>query len=456
MGKIKQLYQAMPLRRSLRWMFSITFFLVCMLSALAVFQMNRVQGSILERKEYFVDPVDGTYQHEPFTNKEAVVYYFCYAAMAGLPAVCLALGMAASARVFYRLKLQKPLAELQYGISKIAADDLDFTITYKSTDELGCLCMSMERMRRELCANNEKMWELLQKRKLLNASAAHDLRTPITVLRGYLDFLKEESKDKKMSDHEVCMAICGMDEAVQRMEQYVDCVQDIDSLENIKVQKKTENTAVFIEELKRDICRLGTDKDFGADIDCNMDINYNTDIDHDMDLDCGMDKNFDADIDCGVDIGCSTDIGCGADKDFDMDIACGVDIDLCVDKHVCLDKKIDVSFHIAQTELYIDKMLLFRIIENLVQNAVRYAKSRITVKLKTKGDVLTICVEDDGCGFQTEELMHAADLFYTTESSRHYGIGLNICRVICDKLDGTLSIENQEAGGARVTAAVKL
>lgn len=407
--KIRQRFRAMSLRRSIRWMFCITFFSVCTLSAVTVYDMDRIQEHILQKKEYFIDPDDGSYQREPFTAKEAVVYDACYAAMVILPAVWLALGMTVSSKVFYRLRLQKPLEELAQGISRIAANDLDFTISYESGDDLGLLCMSMERMRRELCANNKKMWDLLRKQELLHASAAHDLRTPITVLRGYLDFFKENinetvnetiiyknaadnknvtdnnsDKQIKISDPEILTAVFGMDEAVSRMEQYVGCMQDINQMESVKIRKKAENVAIFIEELKRDLSQLGN-----------------------------------------------------------------------TDHPVAMDIKIRVSSHITQTELTIDKTLLFRIIENLVQNAVRYAKSTVTVSLMTTGNVLIICVEDDGSGFHTNDLEHAIDLFYTTESSRHFGIGLNICSVICRKLDGTLSLENRKTGGACVTATIK-
>ena len=127
---------------------------------------------------------------------------------------------------------REPLRELQNGMEKAARDDLDFSISYDSEDELGRLCRSMERMRRELCRSQERTWELLQQRRLLNASVAHDLRTPVTVLKGYLDYLKEDGCDKKVSDEDIRTAVCGMDEAVKRLERYAGCVQDIDRLEN--------------------------------------------------------------------------------------------------------------------------------------------------------------------------------------------------------------------------------
>lgn len=367
----------MPVRKSLGWAFFLTFSCVCIFTGIAVFQVFQIQQGILERKELILDE-KSMLQFAPFTHREAVVYYGCYVAMAGLPILCLYLGILASSRVFYYWKLQKPLRELSDGIEKIAMDDLDFSIYYSSDDELGRLCGSMERMRRELCRSKEKNWELLQQRRLLYASVAHDLRTPITVLKGYLDYLKEDAGEGKVSDDEISMAICGMDEAVGRLEQYVGCVRDIDRLDGLRVQKQNENVAMVLQELKRDICSLRT------------------------------------------------------------------------------GKRIEVSSNLPQAEICIDKQLVFRLIENLVQNAVRYATDKVSVELCLENGFLMVCVKDDGKGFGTKGLRQAAEWFFTTEGSGHFGIGLNICNMICEKLDGRLSIVNGEAGGGCVTAAVKI
>ena len=388
MDTIKKKFLAMPIKKSMGWIFLTTFFCVCILIGTIIFQMNRIQNGILERKEFSVNAEDGAWEHEPFTRKEAAIYYGCYAAMAVLSAVCLLLGMAVSSRIFYRLKLREPLRELQNGMEKAARDDLDFSISYDSEDELGRLCRSMERMRRELCRSQERTWELLQQRRLLNASVAHDLRTPVTVLKGYLDYLKEDGCDKKVSDEDIRTAVCGMDEAVKRLERYAGCVQDIYRLENVKVQRQKESVDELVQELQRDISSLSA------------------------------------------------------------------------------DKKIVVSCSLSQTEIDLDKQLVFRVIENLVQNAVRYASEEVKVELRGEDGVklercgedrfLLIRVRDDGKGFPPESLNRAADLFFTTENSGHFGIGLNICRILCEKLGGTLTLENQENGGACVTAAVKI
>lgn len=376
MDKIKKYLLAMPLKKAIRLLFAVTFLGICISSVGTVLWINRLQSDILDRKEFTVNAA-GEYEMEPFTGSEAVQYYSCEAAMFGLPILYLILGMAVSSGFFYRMKLQEPIEELGHAISMTAENDFDFSISYSSEDELGSLCRSMERMRQELCRSNEKEWELLQQRRLMNASVAHDLRTPLTVLKGYLGYLKQDAGGKAVSDREICTVLDGMGEAVERLEQYVDCIRDIDSFENLKVQKKTENVDAMLQKIERAVCSLGG------------------------------------------------------------------------------EKEVEVSGRLLPKEIETDKQLLIRMAENLTQNAVRYAKSKVAVELRVEGHFLVLSVQDDGKGFLPEELSRATDLFYTTENEVHFGIGLSICKMICEKLDGTLSIGNGENGGACVTAHIK-
>ena len=96
----------------------------------------------------------------------------------------------AAALLFYRNRLKKPLAQLRAASEKIANNDLDFSIDYDRKDELGQLCASFETMRATLADNFSKMWRQVEERKALNAAFAHDLRTPLTVLKGYNEMLQ--------------------------------------------------------------------------------------------------------------------------------------------------------------------------------------------------------------------------------------------------------------------------
>ncbi|MEZ3467382.1 MAG: hypothetical protein K1W40_02635, partial [Schaedlerella sp.] len=128
---------------------------------------------------------------------------------------------------------------------------------------------------------------------------------------------------------------------------------------------------------------------------------------------------------------------------------------------------------VPEPSVFLDRSVLFRILENLLQNAMRYRKKQVIVEVSRKGRLLLITVQDDGNGFSGETLRRAAELpggdpalrpeelrdgnpplwaeETQGESARdrrsgnrevHFGIGLGICRLLCEKHGGYLKIEN--------------
>ena len=119
--------------------------------------------------------------------------------------------------------------------------------------------------------------------------------------------------------------------------------------------------------------------------------------------------------------------------------------------------------------LRLDEALLLEVFENLVANGLRYARQMLQVTVRvmpeeasapwteTEG-VLEVVAEDDGPGFNPEELQHATEPFYRGEGQMeqcHFGLGLYICRLICAKCGGSLALTNGICGG-RVTARFKI
>ena len=101
-------------------------------------------------------------------------------------------GAVVCAFLFYRSKLRQPLAILPRAAERSARDDLDFSVAYDRRDEMGALCDSFERMRASLSANNQRMWRAMEERKKVNGAFAHDIRTPLTVLKGYAEILDKQ------------------------------------------------------------------------------------------------------------------------------------------------------------------------------------------------------------------------------------------------------------------------
>ena len=100
----------------------------------------------------------------------------------------------------------------------------------------------------------------------------------------------------------------------------------------------------------------------------------------------------------------------------------------------------------------LDKGMLFQVAENLTANALRFAKQTVSVTLSIDDDGLALEVADDGCGFPVELLKNGIQPFQKhTEEAEHFGMGLYICKVLCEKHGGDLLLENHK-NGAQATA----
>lgn len=103
----------------------------------------------------------------------------------------------------------------------------------------------------------------------------------------------------------------------------------------------------------------------------------------------------------------------------------------------------------------LDRNLIARVFENLMVNAQRFATGRIVVRFDPSSDSLRIVVSDDGPGFTPEALSQAVEPYYRgsdAEADVHFGLGLYICRLLCEKHGGTLRLGSEPSGGAEVTA----
>ena len=391
MGKIK----TKSLRTSMAVTFLITICVIALLSSITIFAANQVQHEILKKRymtinspdfqmdentgNYILDIDSNNITWQPLSRWDTVIYYGSYAAMVGLPVFYIAVGIGAAAAVYYRKKLREPITQLQNGVERIQEDNLDFHIEYDGDDELGRLCCSMEKMRRELRQKHKALWESLEQRKLLNASVSHDLRTPITVLKGYLDYLEKNIPQDKLTEDMLLGTVSSMQGAVNRLELYVESVRDIEKIENIEIEKRSENVKLLLNELRSNVRQLAG------------------------------------------------------------------------------NKEIIISNDITVDKIQIDKGVFFRILENLLQNALRYAEKQVSINLSHKKDFLILTVKDDGKGFSAADLEKATTVFYSNDKEKqHFGIGLSVCKILCEKHGGLLYVGNQKVKGACVTAKLKI
>ena len=397
MGKIKGMFDKMSLKTSF-----MVYTFVCLLIALSLSIASSGlcqygQSSIYDKyKDRFEDEIkvegkivapDNTMVNEKiyfytdslhsyFSSQDELIYNLLGFFNIFLVPIWFLICIVSAGILFYKRKLKKPLEILNHAADKIASNNLDFSVEYIRNDEMGKLCSTFEKMRIALKENNLELWRQMDERKRLNAAFSHDLRTPLTVLKGQSDMLLKYVPGGEMTTKKIVSTVNTMKTHITRLETYVDTMSNLQKLEDIKVQKTEIAACDLIRRMKDSGEILRLDK-------------------------------------------------CLIFNDQSLTAA---------------TLKVDIS-------------VVMQVYENILSNAVRYAKSKIIIALSSK-ETFSITICDDGNGFSAKDLTNATKPFYRSENNAntsHFGMGLNICKILCEKHGGYLKLSNN-ATGATVRA----
>lgn len=93
----------------------------------------------------------------------------------------------------FAASIRTPLGLLRGAAEKIQAQDLDFTIDYRADNELADLCAAFEEMKDGLSHSLTRQWQLEQQRRAMVAALAHDLKTPLSVIKAYSESLADDT-----------------------------------------------------------------------------------------------------------------------------------------------------------------------------------------------------------------------------------------------------------------------
>ena len=322
--------------------------------------------------------------------------------------------------LFYRNKLKKPLEILIEGSGKIAQNELDFTIVYDRADEMGDLCRAFETMRGALYQNFRTLWHTLEEQKTLHAAISHDMRTPLAVMQGYHEMMQEFIPTGEIDQDKIMEIIEDSMIQINRLNTFCDMVKQISGLEEREVQM----VGIPAAKLAKQIRSTGEI--------------------------------------------------------------------LCKNNHLQWEM---VSGFLPEF-INADSNLVMEVVENLLSNATRFAKYKICLTLFIHEDTLTIRISDDGIGF-TENVQNMSQAYVkgsetyaqdnkvfaqdnkvfaqdnktfaqdnktfaqdnkefaqdnNNSENKHFGLGLYISRILCEKHGGHLQLGNQDNGGAYAVA----
>lgn len=331
----------------------------------------------IEQTRYSVEKIEtGAASLSP---KRKLAYQGCGIIMFAVPTVLAFAAILWCGMYFYRRKLKRPLALLADAAKQIAEQNLDFELAYSCGDEMGELCRSFEDMRKALCENNKAMWSMLEERRLMQASIAHDLRNPIAIIEGYAEYLEKGLENGEISREKTTRIAQNLGAAAKRLEQYTESVRLLNQTEETQIERKTVNAEKLASDIAEDLSLLSEQK--------------------------------------GI--------------------------------------VLQVTNHLPKEEIQVDSALLYRVLENILNNALRYAKRKIQLAFSLEGRILMITITDDGNGFPREILKGTEKKLISADKDGHMGIGLSICRILCQKHGGKLELSNT-SGGASVKISISV
>ena len=121
------------------------------------------------------------------------------------------------------------------------------------------------------------------------------------------------------------------------------------------------------------------------------------------------------------------------------------------------NKKVRLSLKPASTDIIIkaDKTILSRILQNLLNNALKHTpeETDVTMSVERDGNNIVFYIEDNGPGIPEEYRERIFDKFFQIKnenesSAMGAGLGLTFCKMATEAQGGKISIESREAKGS--------
>ena len=126
-------------------------------------------------------------------------------------------------------------------------------------------------------------------------------------------------------------------------------------------------------------------------------------------------------------------------------------------------KNINIDLEIEPSIIIANKEKITEVINNLVDNAIKYTDEggNIKISLKNNGDKATFTVKDNGCGIENKYLNRIFERFFRVKNEKYLkvqgtGLGLTIVKNICAHYNADIYIESEKDRGTEVSVVFNL
>ncbi len=280
--------------------------------------------------------------------------------------------------VWLSRRLTQPLADIDRAARAIASGDLNARVEMaRSTDrEFAAIAQTLNHTAAELNSARHAQSSFLQ-------AVSHDLRTPLTSIRGYAEALADGTLDATDEESRNRAALVISNES-RRLERLVGDLLDLSRLETqgFSMRPRPCDGAAVVAQLTQ-----------------------------------GFQPQADS-----------------------------------------LGVRLQVLGTVSPIPCDLDPERLTQAVANLIENALKYAISRVDVTVGSVDDQLCIHVGDDGPGIPIEAQPHVFERLYTTRTTPGRavgtGLGLAIVRELANTMGGTCALEGSNREGTIITLCV--
>lgn len=148
-------------------------------------------------------------------------------------------------------KLKKNLIPINEATEKIKAQDLDFQIRPTKILEFNASLDAIDKLKEALTSSLSKQWNDEQQRKSQLSAIAHDIKTPLTIIKGNADLLLEEE-----SSEENKALISYIQTSSNTIEKYLELLMSVVNNESLSFNAEFVSLNDFINEITIDVLPL--------------------------------------------------------------------------------------------------------------------------------------------------------------------------------------------------------
>jgi len=124
---------------------------------------------------------------------------------------------------------------------------------------------------------------------------------------------------------------------------------------------------------------------------------------------------------------------------------------------------VHTQFEAISSEIWIDEEYFLHVLSNLMDNAIKYAKTEIDIIIKTKtvSNKLIITVEDKGIGMTPDTVKHIFEKFYRAHSGnihnvKGFGLGMSYVKWVIDLHKGNIHVTSELDKGTKVEISLPM